>query len=479
MAKKQTGPKAAVKKTAAKTSKAVKKETPAAVKKKPVAKKRAVQSKATAKVLEIAKQQKAGEWKRDTGKQPHGVIDAKAGTGKTTTLIGGLQVMRGWNPGFKPTEQQEAIWEFMARKPLPVSVKMVAFNYSIAKTLQERCPPGVEASTMHSMGYAAVRKAFSIGGKYAVQDKKTQYQLEAILGKDLEECWKDHADIMRAVPQLVSKCKMQLVGYQLNGSAVNWGTGSFDVETIDEKTLADLCAKFEIEVAGFQDEVFDYTKVILEKCYRLDEQDRKIVNFDDMIWLPVVRNLSLYKHDLLLVDEAQDLNPVQQQLALRAGERIILCGDPRQAIYGFAGADTDSIPNMQKMLESTSRGCEVFPLNKTFRCGKKIVAEANDIVPDYYAFEGNHDGEIQPEFSAEQLLETCETGDMVVCRTNAPLVGPAFRFIANGKKAQIVGGKIGEQLLSFVKKFNAEDAGELMAEVGDWYDQECQKMAKS
>ena len=44
----------------------------------------------------------------------------------------------------------------------------------------------------------------------------------------------------------------------------------------------------------------------------------------------------------LLVDEFQDINPVQQRLIRiwsRPGRELFVIGDPDQAIYGFRGAD--------------------------------------------------------------------------------------------------------------------------------------------
>ena len=50
--------------------------------------------------------------------------------------------------------------------------------------------------------------------------------------------------------------------------------------------------------------------------------------------------------NFVFIDECQDLNACQRSLMLKAvkpnGGRFIAVGDPAQAIYGFAGADSDS-----------------------------------------------------------------------------------------------------------------------------------------
>lgn len=73
------------------------------------------------------------------------IVEALAGTGKTTTIVEGLKRL----PPPAPTT---------GRVVGGASYAFVAFNKSIATELQRRVPPGVVASTMHSMGFAAVRQ---------------------------------------------------------------------------------------------------------------------------------------------------------------------------------------------------------------------------------------------------------------------------------------------------------------------------------
>ncbi len=75
----------------------------------------------------------------------------------------------------------------------------------------------------------------------------------------------------------------------------------------------------------------------------------------------------------MLVDEAQDLNPVQHQLLRQlAGERrdLFLVGDPAQAIYGFNGSDPTLLADVDQHLA----GVEVIRLPTNYRCTPQIVA---------------------------------------------------------------------------------------------------------
>jgi DNA helicase II / ATP-dependent DNA helicase PcrA len=210
------------------------------------------------------------------------------------------------------------------------------------------------------------------------------------------------------------------------------------------------------------------------------------VDFNDQIWLPVALRLPVFKYDLLLTDECQDLSKCQQALAKMAGKRLIFCGDDRQSIYQFAGADSQSIPRLIEELRETERGVTVLPLTVTRRCGKKIVAEAQKIVPDFEAHEDNPEGEIlnaaYEDASGPAGLDKlplyhdmAREGDFVLCRVNAPLVSQAFKFIKRGVKANIQGRDIGKGLISLVKRLKAQSVQELIRKLDDWREKEVKK----
>ena len=77
-----------------------------------------------------------------------------------------------------------------------------------------------------------------------------------------------------------------------------------------------------------------------------------------------------YRH--VLVDEAQDLNPLQHRLvdSLRSGvDDLFLVGDPAQAIYGFNGSD----PTILRDVSDRFPGIEVVRLPVNHRCTPQIV----------------------------------------------------------------------------------------------------------
>jgi hypothetical protein len=74
--------------------------------------------------------------------------------------------------------------------------------------------------------------------------------------------------------------------------------------------------------------------------------------------------------EYLIVDEAQDLNPVQIQLLRQSGRSIVAVGDAAQAIYAWRGA----ISALEKLPGDTAH------LSNSFRFGPDIAALANKVL---------------------------------------------------------------------------------------------------
>lgn len=419
----------------------------------------------------------ASESTTDTA--PHLIVEARAGTGKTTTLVEGLKFVLGGSSSMVPSPQQDAIWKEMAKSAGHVKTAcFVAFNKAIAEELKRRVPKGCDAMTMHSMGFKAVTKAF---GRQEPSEYTVTDLIADMLFKDPRELRREKPILLRATGELVSLCKMNLSNLEADcPGTVGVCTHPHGACREWDELLSDLASHYEVELEdedsgrSYRREVFDLVPRVLEECKR----PRGRIAFDDMIWLPVIHDLPMFKYDMLLVDELQDLNRCQQAMAKKAGKRLVGCGDTSQAIYGFAGADAKSMSRMYEELFDTDRGCEKLPLTVTRRCGKRIVEEAKRIVPDFDAFETNPEGIVREDvYPIDQhgrsrpephYTVSVQDGDMVVCRVNAPLVGQCFRFLKMGRKANIQGRNIGDGLVSSVKKLWKTDDKSFIYNLDNW-----------
>jgi superfamily I DNA/RNA helicase len=421
-------------------------------------------------------------------KAPHLIVQALAGTGKTTTLIEGLKQLKGETSNLSPSPQQKAIWDSMLLSSDARSICFVAFNKSIAEELKRRVPFGCQASTMHSMGNSAIFKTF---GRLEVQSYRVSNIISEILEMDVREIRKHKPTVLSATEQLVGYCKQNLIGIGENftKSDPKKPNPDWDEQVDDnwQSALESLASYYEVDLNDSAQEVFDLVPQVLERCRDVGKD--RTIDFNDMIWLPIVLDLSMTKYDLLLVDEAQDLNRCQQALAKKAGDRLILVGDKHQAIYGFAGADSESMDRMEIELSRvtsvegelghSARGCIVLPLTVTRRCGEAIAVEARKIVHAFQAHPNNGPGLVRNLPFAGEKNYTAEVrdGDMILCRVNAPLVLQCFRFIKDGRKAVIQGRDIGQGLVKTIRKIGGDTVLELVERLDDWYHKECQKEA--
>lgn len=328
----------------------------------------------------------------------HVVVEAVPGSGKTTTTMEGVNYV-----------------------PPGKSVLIVAFNKSIATELQSRAPRGVDVSTLHSFGLRALTKKF---GRLQVVTTKVSDLLRARFG-DERETW----ELRRNVEKLISLAKGCLVS-EAAGMDVLIDQFGLDFGTTEDRIRA-------IEGA----------LAVMEQCKNVE--DTGTIDFDDMVWLPVVLKVKPWLYDYVFVDETQDLNAAQIELALmacRKGGRIVAVGDPNQAIYAFRGADSQAIPNIIRRLKA-----KVMPLSVCYRCASSIVAKAKTLVPVIEPFSGAEEGEVV-ETDDFTMQRQAGPGDFILSRTNAPLISLCLSFLSQGRRANIQGRDIGTSLTAFVKK---------------------------
>ena len=323
----------------------------------------------------------------------HLIINAGAGTGKTTTIVEAANRINGQKAAF------------------------LAFNKSIATELAERLPTGVEAKTFHAFGFAAIRAA---GVKTKVNNFKLNNIIKDLLGADYH---------IAPLKKLVSLVKGSLIS------------------PTDRNAILGLIDEYNINFNSDREENIAIQSIpaILTLC----KTQTHHIDFDDMIWLPIVNGYPFPKYDVLFVDEAQDFNEVQREMISLCvnGGRCIIVGDKNQAIYGFRGADSNSIAMFRQRLLKTQREISEFPLSITWRCPKSVVKEANRYVAEFNA----------PDFAEEGAVIVDapfnpQRNDMVLCRYNAPLVSAFYDLISQGKSAYVLGRDMTKGLITAVQK---------------------------
>jgi hypothetical protein len=360
----------------------------------------------------------------------HVVLVARAGTGKSTSC-------------------REGIWR-LQETHRGIVCSYVAFNRSIADEFQAKLPPCATATTMHSAGFAAIRAAVP-----GVAEEPAKFKMYDIVDGYLPRRDLKTRRIKASVVHLARLCK----GYLVDGT--------------DRATLERFSVAHGINLGFARPTIFDLVPKVLAECLRRSS----VVDFSDMTWLPVMLGLDFPPCDVLFVDEAQDLDPCQHALVQRiAGAgRLCVVGDPRQAIYGFRGADTRSITTLSEQLGRHPAGVKTLPLTMTRRCPTLHVGLAKAIVPDFEALPEAPEGEVESDADPARVLRP---GVIALCRTNAPLVGAAYRLIGSNVPVAIQGRDIGDGLARLIESFDCPTAGDLTAAVERYRARETDRLSQ-
>lgn len=139
--------------------------------------------------------------------------------------------------------------------------------------------------------------------------------------------------------------------------------------------------EYKSEVVSAQ--IFDY--VYQQYCRKMTMLRK--VDFDDMVLLcyqllkhrPDILKLWQERFQYILIDEFQDINPLQYQIVqMLASPRnnLFIVGDDDQAIYGFRGSD----PEIMLHFQEDYPNAEKVLLNINYRSKSDIVENANRLI---------------------------------------------------------------------------------------------------
>jgi superfamily I DNA/RNA helicase len=235
--------------------------------------------------------------------------------------------------------------------------------------------------------------------------------------------------------------------------------------------LNELADHYGVEVNGDSETIFAAVAATLDRCNRITTT----VDLDEQLYFPVKFNLPVTQYDVVVADEAQDLTKCQAALLLKMvkpGGVIVAVGDTWQSIYGFRGAGIHALEDLKENL-----GAEELPLSITYRCCIEVVNLITSKFPDtgLEAAPWAKQGAIT-HMSSERALLEYSPADMILCRTNAPLVEPCFALIRKGIKATIRGREIGTGLIMMIRKMKAADMVDLLAKLNEYSKAEVTKL---
>lgn len=330
------------------------------------------------------------------------VIDAVAGSGKSTTIVTALKLV-----------------------PKSKTALFLAFNKAIIKELKEKIgeQSNVEVKTLHSLGCNAVLRHLKLTFNNIDENKYYTHINNAMKYDAIKPTYRLEDD--------------DIADYKSNIVKLTDLGRSYLCSSVAE--LEQIAIKHSIVV-------IDNECDMAMKTIDWGRNEVGSIDFTDMIYFPNVKKIPIWQYDYVFIDECQDLNTAQRELflkCLKPNGRFIAVGDPRQAIYGFAGADIESFEKLKNLNNTT-----LLPLSVCYRCDADIIGMAKSIVPQIEAKDNAPNGIVD----LEAKLADIQDSDMVLCRITAPLVKLCMQYIGQGVKAYVKGRDIGTNLINMIRK---------------------------
>lgn len=398
----------------------------------------------------------------------HVLVQALAGTGKTSTILACLAA--------SPAKR----------------VLLCAFGSDNAKTLEARLPKTsrdrtLRAKTIHQLGYGVL---CSYGCVPEVDRDATE---------DLV------IDVAYAIAKIASGDKKKSPDSECDWLPIKFGVGTDDAEISIEVTraardlvrrLKETCTSLDVSEDQIEEcvqelDAFDVLDdadavvaiAIAHFAYqeaRLDHapwHEHKIIDFCEMIWLPLVLKLQPKRlFDLVLVDEGQDLSRPQFEFVQRFQTdtaRLVVVGDLHQSIYSWRGAVGDEVWETMRQMRAV-----VMPLTASFRCARTIVEVAKELVPEFRACADAPQGAVYVcSFTKMmEILPATDVESFVLSRNNSDLFRTALQLW--GRKARFhfhKGKDLAEGLHHVLDKLDVTNVERFQKSLDDWYDAECKK----
>ena len=323
------------------------------------------------------------------------IINAAAGSSKTTTIVNAIR--------FIPEKKK---------------ILFVAFNKDIvAKIKQEVTHENTNVLTFHSLGYYILLENGIIKPYGQDIDLINEYKYKNYIksnfatlsvGASYEATGRKRQLYINNITKLCDYARYYL---------------AFSIKEITR--VAEL-----YDIIPISNEIEVCRQVLLWGKSNIDT-----IDYTDLLWLPNVLNLTTkkYTYNWIFIDEAQDTSIVEQKLVdkcFKRGTRFAAVMDTFQQINIWCGSTLDAIDNFRQYPNTKE-----YKLPISYRCPKKIVELASEYSDNIIAKPDAIDGEIRQDVSPNEPV----VGDMVLCRTTAPLIEQFLKYLRINKKAYIRG----------------------------------------
>lgn len=348
------------------------------------------------------------------------VLEAVAGAGKSSVLREASRVIRG----------QTALVSYNKDIADENKAELKAMNVDWKKA---------QAGTVHSFGFAAVRKA-NPDITVMVDDNKVRTIVDQIVDNQVTHPCFAHQGEAVALVDLAKQMAFGVAGHPSIADTHAW---------------LEMADHFDVFDADDGEPPVEAVIRLAQQALGQSNLTSAVIDYADMVYLPVLHRMRIWQFDNVFLDEAQDTNAARRALVramLKRGGRLAAVGDRNQAIYGFTGADADSLDLIKRDFN-----CIELPLTITFRCPKAVVEFARQWVSHITAADSAPEGSVS-SIAMEQFLQRNDLvgGSAVLSRVNKPLVALAFQLIRKRIPCRVEGRDIGANIKKLLTRWKVK-----------------------
>jgi hypothetical protein len=326
------------------------------------------------------------------------VVDAVAGSGKTTTARRMCQALSG-------------------------NTLYLTYNTAAAADARQTFPPSVKVSTTSALAWAKFEDVYG----------------DRILGP------KNERGERVGAPRVPARETARLAGIV---DPVQLGPGTPSIQPITLARLAtDTIQRFcysadkvitvkhappmpmslsPLQSDVVREAVIHYSRAIWRDS-TLNHRSKHWFTFDHAFKLLIMNQPDL-GYDTVIIDEAQDSNDATMHLLqAQYDSQLIAIGDPAQQLYAWRGAS-----DIMGEFDGPRLG-----LSKSFRFGPDIAEEANKWLPHtetHIRVTGNEN------MNSVVSVGGINKPDAVLCRTNFTVMAYAMQYLEEGRKVAVGGG---------------------------------------
>lgn len=315
------------------------------------------------------------------------LVSAGAGSGKTSTVVARMAYL------------------VKTRKVNPSRILCTSFNTKAASELKNRIGNKVGGQALSQMNVGTMHSLFRrFIGEYGTREQRIAIGMGDRSKGDPDGFMGTGATIAGAVNRAWKQCykgdaptlkKVNLLRSKWVGNGITPSQAKAKARSAEESEAAlwyEWYEGFKGNIPGWRPPCASSPKEWESFMARKRPGGIKLGDFDDMLIIfrdilksnPAVRKKVQSLYDHITCDEAQDLNTVQYEIIQMMSEHVgkgdkdkslWLVFDPKQAIYGFRGANSNIV---EGLLQDPSWNTKSIRTN--YRCEPEIIDAANKLI---------------------------------------------------------------------------------------------------